>query len=173
MLIRIFVSKSRNTDILFCQFVLDGCGNFFCMILTVGSDTHIEGTELASRYTQTLHALPVHKEESQVHELRRRHKGMADQARNGQDAFLVIDLENDRIANPHFQELRRHSFKATSFFPLGHCRLAVEAVHSFVRQSCPASESHPAAIHPRDAVYKEWILNYRVQHLQRPEYLSD
>ena len=34
----------------------------------------------------------------------------------GSDAFLVIDLENDRIANSHFQELGCHSFKTHFVF---------------------------------------------------------
>ena len=81
VLIRIFILKPGNIDILFCQLVLNGSGHLFRMLFTVGRHTHIEPTELALRNSQALHALAIHEEECQIHKLRRRHKGMADETR--------------------------------------------------------------------------------------------
>src|SRR5512134_4056352 len=97
MLVRIFILEPGHIDILLCELVFDRRGNLSGILFTVRCDTHIEPAEFAFRDSQAFHALAVDKEECQVHELRWRYKGMTDEPGDWQDAFLIIDLEDNGV----------------------------------------------------------------------------
>ncbi len=169
VLVGVLILKRCHADILFGQFLLDRRGYFLGIVRAVRCHTHVKGAEPAIGDPEALHALAVHEEEGQVHELGRRHEGMAEQPRDGEGALLFVDLDDHGIANADMQELCSHPLQADFILcggppavaQLEQCILLFLVIIPHLHHALPPFVSRSELVQDVDRIERLYILDTR------------